>query len=280
MELPTGPFDVALADPPWREKRDLAKETGHFVVNSLQLNGADAAETAATPGQSNLLRRFEAVGEVYLPHLDPGTGRPVGITGKRWRRIGPRDVARWERLVRQGYTLREVGRECDREHSCIRRYLSAEGMAIAAQNRIKKSRSKRPEMVGRKQNRKPIPPEIRARRDQTKKFTGLLHSAKGRALAFGVPFDLTVYDLLALWDAQDGRCLLTGLPLQLDGEKLGRTNPYSPSVDRIKPPLGYVPSNVRLITWGMNAALGEWGEETYAAIAAAYMSRRAEREGV
>lgn len=48
----------------------------------------------------------------------------------------------------------------------------------------------------------------------------------------------------------------------------------TPSLDRIKPELGYIKSNVRLICFGLNAALGNWGEEIFLLFARAMISKQ------
>lgn len=59
-----------------------------------------------------------------------------------------------------------------------------------------------------------------------------------------------------------GRCELTGLPFDLDRSKDFLQNPYAPSIDRIDSENpNYVPENCRLVLWGVNKALGEYGSK-------------------
>lgn len=37
----------------------------------------------------------------------------------------------------------------------------------------------------------------------------------------------------------------------------------APSIDRIIPSLGYVPGNIRLVVYAVNAAMNEWGEAVF-----------------
>lgn len=53
-----------------------------------------------------------------------------------------------------------------------------------------------------------------------------------------------------------GYCEMSGLPLKMEA---GRRNWNSPSIHRVVPQQGYVIGNVRIICFGLNAALGEWG---------------------
>lgn len=65
---------------------------------------------------------------------------------------------------------------------------------------------------------------------------------KSRSLRAGIPFSITVDDL-----ALNKVCPLLEIPLTFDG---ARNN--TPSIDRIKPELGYVPGNVRIVSFKAN----------------------------
>jgi len=100
----------------------------------------------------------------------------------------------------------------------------------------------------------------------------LLNYAKDRAKRYDLPFDLDKEFVLE--KLNNGRCELTDLPFSKQlSQKRGR-NPMTPSLDRINPKLGYVKSNVRLICFGLNAALGDWGESIYVKLATAYMNKK------
>lgn len=77
----------------------------------------------------------------------------------------------------------------------------------------------------------------------------LVNRARSRANKQGVPFDLTVAGLY--WPTH---CPVLGLALRYERGtgvvKGGR--PESASLDRIDPTKGYVPSNVRVISWRAN----------------------------
>lgn len=88
--------------------------------------------------------------------------------------------------------------------------------------------------------------------------------AKNRAKSKNVPFDITPEYLVKLWEDNEGCCALTGQQFDLSSWGLkGQVNPQAPSVDRIKPKLGYVKGNVRLITYHMNIALSDFGIEEF-----------------
>lgn len=71
----------------------------------------------------------------------------------------------------------------------------------------------------------------------------LLNHAKGRARAKGVPFDLD-RDSLVIPDA----CPVFGVPFEWGVGLHGWRNMWAPSLDRIKPQLGYVRGNVLVIS--------------------------------
>lgn len=74
-------------------------------------------------------------------------------------------------------------------------------------------------------------------------------SAKKRNLAF---------DLSEEWfetRLNRGRCELTGFPVKSKPyrkNEQGKRSFYSPSIDRIDNSIGYVPSNCRIVCWGVN----------------------------
>lgn len=97
--------------------------------------------------------------------------------------------------------------------------------------------------------------------------------AKNRAKTKNVPFDIDEHYLVSLWDNMSGRCSLTGQLFDLTnwGTK-GQVNPRAPSIDRIIPKLGYIKGNIRLITYHMNVALSDFGEDEFRVLIANYCS--------
>lgn len=69
-------------------------------------------------------------------------------------------------------------------------------------------------------------------------------------------FDLTLDEAYVVYDAQEGCCALSGITFPL-----GPLTPYSMTIDRIKPELGYTKSNVRFIIFGLNALKGPGTDE-------------------
>lgn len=81
-------------------------------------------------------------------------------------------------------------------------------------------------------------------------------SAKRRAKQLGLSFDLTLDFLMDLFEAQDGKCALTGLPLHFTGEFWDVL-----SIDRKIPDEGYTKSNVQLVVNRVNAIKGNLSME-------------------
>jgi hypothetical protein len=100
----------------------------------------------------------------------------------------------------------------------------------------------------------------------------LIQSARERAYAKRLPFDLDQHESELDARLRAGQCELTGLPLDFHANGSHAWN--SPSADRIDPTKGYVLSNVRIICWALNAALSNWGEAIFRQVAEAYLARQ------
>lgn len=87
----------------------------------------------------------------------------------------------------------------------------------------------------------------------------------------GLPYDLDD-QVEAIEQRILNGCALTGLPFDLTRQEGNK--PLGPSIDRVKPRLGYVAGNVRVICRAMNQFIGEWGEDAVADIAQAFIDRR------
>ena len=69
---------------------------------------------------------------------------------------------------------------------------------------------------------------------------------------------------------QTGRCEMTGLPFDFYATGIQWN---SPSIDRITPALGYIYQNIRVVCFGINAAMGSWGEAVLRKIVGAWLAR-------
>jgi hypothetical protein len=108
--------------------------------------------------------------------------------------------------------------------------------------------------------------EYHARRRRRQLVVYMITAARARANRSGVPFDLLPGDILI-----PEVCPILGMPLAIGDRKAG---PCSPSLDRIKPELGYVPGNIQVISSRANTlkrdatpqellAFADWVHKTY-----------------
>lgn len=101
--------------------------------------------------------------------------------------------------------------------------------------------------------------------------------AKQNALARGLEFSLTAADVGMLWTRSAGRCELSGLKFDLLNPSGYRRRPMAPSIDRADSSSGYSLQNCRLVVAILNLAINEFGEETFAKAARAYIKFREKR---
>lgn len=86
-------------------------------------------------------------------------------------------------------------------------------------------------------------------------------------------------DLVALWEAQGGKCALTGLPLM---HTYARDQPlkalFNASVDRIDSSRGYVEGNVQLVAVRANLMKGDLPEQSFVDLCRMVVRRAESRE--
>ena len=64
-------------------------------------------------------------------------------------------------------------------------------------------------------------------------------------------WEIEVEDLLSIWEAQNGRCALTGLLMTYHKDGNGKKD-LNASIDRIDPEIWYIPSNIQLVCSRVN----------------------------
>ena len=80
--------------------------------------------------------------------------------------------------------------------------------------------------------------------------------ARTRAAEKNLPFDLDLHRE-KIRDRVDALvCEMTGIKLDPVAKKAWN----SPSIDRVEPAKGYIYANIRIVAFGMNCALGTWGD--------------------
>ena len=94
----------------------------------------------------------------------------------------------------------------------------------------------------------------------------LFNTAKRRAERQGTPFDMKVDDWLAIYDAQEGKCALSGIEMTFTWDKNHPTFnagaklvkwPYNISPDQIDAGKGYVKGNVQFLCAQVNVMKAE-----------------------
>jgi hypothetical protein len=110
--------------------------------------------------------------------------------------------------------------------------------------------------------------------------TTLLGSARERAEFKKLPIDITLPWVLEKLKA--GRCEVTGLKFDLlrehEGLAPGQMNPFSPSIDRSSPKLGYTEENARVVVWLYNAAKGSWTDADVLKMAEALIAKKSQTD--
>ena len=100
----------------------------------------------------------------------------------------------------------------------------------------------------------------------------LFNKAKSRAKKHDTPFDMEVDDWLAIYEAQDGKCALSGIEMTFTYDNNHPTFnasakhkkwPYNISPDRIDSGKGYVRGNVQLVCSAVNVMKAELPTEVF-----------------
>lgn len=100
----------------------------------------------------------------------------------------------------------------------------------------------------------------------------LVCNIRNRARSKALPFDLDGHIDAIGERMYSGKCELSGI--DFDFVQAGKPKWNSPSIDRIKPELGYVYTNIRIICHALNTAIGHWGEDQTAALMEAWLEMR------
>lgn len=87
-------------------------------------------------------------------------------------------------------------------------------------------------------------------------------NARQRSMKFGRPFNITKEYLQELYFEQGCKCPISGRDFVLTLSEEFKTHPDSPSLDRVDNDKGYVQGNVRFVTYQVNTALNQFGEDS------------------
>jgi hypothetical protein len=96
----------------------------------------------------------------------------------------------------------------------------------------------------------------------------LFRSAQRRAKKKKVACNITLDWVAAR--VENGACELSGIPFELAGVR----NAYQPSIHRLNNNRGYTKRNCKVVCWGLNAAISDFGEDIFASIAKRYLKAK------
>lgn len=94
----------------------------------------------------------------------------------------------------------------------------------------------------------------------TRWLRSLVSRSRRRADRARLAHNLTDNHPERLFQEQQGRCAISGLPFSLASfDDVLVKHPFAPSLDRISSRGGYTPGNVRLVCIAVNFGMGQWG---------------------
>jgi hypothetical protein len=102
-------------------------------------------------------------------------------------------------------------------------------------------------------------------------FISMERQARLRATKYGREFTLPKGWMRAQYEAQSGKCAITGRLMVKDRH---RHAPWAPSIDRLDSTKGYTPDNCRLIGYILNCAKNQFTERELIDMCRAVVSRR------
>lgn len=96
--------------------------------------------------------------------------------------------------------------------------------------------------------------------------------ARKGAVKRNIPFNITVEDIVQLYQIQEGKCAISGMEMSLVHGSKTTQNATKLSVDRIDSSIGYQANNVQLVTWQVNASKSVWSTEQLVEMARAIVA--------
>ncbi len=104
-------------------------------------------------------------------------------------------------------------------------------------------------------------------------FAEMEIAARKRAVQFGREYSLPRDWAKDTFDAQDGKCAVSGLAFKKDRP---RRAPFAPSIDRIDPKKGYTPENCQLVAYIVNCAKNQFTVDEFVTMCRAVVALRPE----
>lgn len=94
-------------------------------------------------------------------------------------------------------------------------------------------------------------------------LNNLFNQSKSRnKTSRNIDWQITLDDLTALWEKQEGRCAISGVFLTHHKDGTGHKE-YNVSIDRIQNTRGYTPQNTQLVCYRANKLKGDLPEDMF-----------------
>jgi hypothetical protein len=101
--------------------------------------------------------------------------------------------------------------------------------------------------------------------DKYSPFRNIYRVARVRSEKVGREFTISLEDVYAAWERQQGKCPYSGWPLRLPEKAQSQGNidhlPDVASIDRIDSSKGYTPDNIQIVCRMANYAKADWSHE-------------------
>lgn len=101
----------------------------------------------------------------------------------------------------------------------------------------------------------------------------MIQKAKQRSKVRGFEVEATVDYILGLLEAQQCKCAITGIDLDLRADEVMSRRAFAPSIDRINPKLGYTNDNIRITSIIANTAMSDWNYQDFEKMCLSVASR-------
>lgn len=162
--------------------------------------------------------------------------------------------------MRSNFRLEKVCKGCG-EAKLLSDFDGSKAYCRVCYAAVRKARRLENYQTYRQRERAAYDPNKRAAKHQALKRDNrarlLVQQGRSRARKAKVAFDLDTHED-RLRAALDRGCAMTGLPFDTLANRVVWN---SPSIDRVEAGGDYTISNVRIVLFCMNAALGNWGED-------------------
>lgn len=195
---------------------------------------------------------------------------------KMWRRVFPEEIDRWKDCAKEGLSARAIGVRFNRSHKTILKYIDVpkENSKSITRKSVELSKLSEEQRRDRNRRKKNLAKKKRCHLKLPARLGSIFHAAKRRAKKKELCFSISIEDLFSLYEAQEGKCSVTGMSFVFEAPpKDWKNHPYSLSLDRIDASKGYEKENLRFVLTAVNLAFSEWGDQVFQTIVRAYLEK-------